>query len=78
MEQESISQLSEARRQMVEQRRQVIKSLGSSHDREQMEAHINMMMRIQGAIDVIDRVAHEESAPQDRGADGRSVQGERA
>jgi hypothetical protein len=30
-----------------------------------MEAHINMMIKIQSAIDVIDRVAHDESARHD-------------
>ena len=60
MEQDPSRQLSEARRQMVERRRLVIRQLGSGHDQEQMEAHINMMMKIQSAIDVIDRVIHDE------------------
>jgi hypothetical protein len=65
MEQDPGRQLSEARKQMVERRRLVIRSLGSGHDHEQMEAHINMMIKIQSAIDVIDRVAHDESARHD-------------
>jgi hypothetical protein len=63
--------LSEARRQMVEQRRLVIKTLAGSHDREQMEAHINMMMKIQNAIDVLDRVSHEEHIPRNTEIEGR-------
>ena len=43
----------------------MIGQLGSGHDQEQMEAHINMMIKIQSAIDVIDQVTHEESARQD-------------
>ena len=71
MEKDTSKYLSEARKQMVEQRRLVIRSLGAGHDREQMESHINMMMRIQNAIDVIDRVSREEGAPRDDEVDSR-------
>ena len=72
MEQDPSKNLSEARKQMVEQRRHVVRSLASGHDREQLEAHINMMMKIQTAIDVIDRVAEEEHARLDNDVDGRT------
>jgi hypothetical protein len=69
MEQDVGKLLSEARKQMVEQRRLVIRSLGSDHDRDQIDAHINMMMKIQSAIDVIDRVIDEERAALDKEVD---------
>jgi hypothetical protein len=62
MEQDPGRILSEARRLMVEHRRSVIKTLASGYDREQMEAHINMILKIQSAIDVIDRVSQDERA----------------
>ena len=71
MEQDPTRQLAEARKQMVTQRRLLIRLLGSGHDREQMEAHINMMVKIQNAIDVIDRVTQEERAPHDNEVDPR-------
>ena len=61
MEQDPGRQLSEARRQMVMQRRLMIRSLGTGHDRDQMEAHINLMVKVQSAIDVIDRVARKSA-----------------
>ena len=65
MEQDLSRYLSEARKQLAERRRLVIKSLASGYDREQMETHINMMMKIQNAIEVIDRVSQEERAARD-------------
>jgi hypothetical protein len=49
-----------ARVKLVDQRRHVIRSLASGDDREQLDAHINMMLKIQNAIDVIDRVIADE------------------
>ena len=60
MEQDPSKYLIEARRQMVEQRHHIIKYLASAYDREQMEAHIHMIQKIQDAIDIIDRVSREE------------------
>lgn len=71
MEQDPGRQLSEARKQMVMQRRLMIRSLGAGHDRDQMEAHINLMAKVQSAIDVIDRVAQEERALHDNEANSR-------
>jgi hypothetical protein len=63
VEQDPGKQLSEARRQMAEQRRLMIKALASPYNREQTEAHINMMVKFQNAIDIIDRVNQEERLP---------------
>jgi hypothetical protein len=57
----------EAKEQLVEQRRLLIKAIAAGHSREQMEAHLNMIVKLQAAIDVIDRVSQEGPAT------GRSV-----
>lgn len=62
MEQDSRKYLTDARSQLIEQRRLVIRSLAFTHDREQLEAHIGMIMKLQEAIKVIDQVMREESA----------------
>jgi hypothetical protein len=54
----------EARKHLVERRSALIKSLALSHQDEQMEAHIGLIVRIQSVIDVIDRVSNEEPRPQ--------------
>jgi len=48
---------SEARRHLIERRTGLIKSLARAYQDEQMEAHIDLILRLQGVIDVIDRVA---------------------
>jgi hypothetical protein len=53
---------SEAKEQLVEQRRLLIKAIAAGHSREQMEAHLNMIVKLQAAIDVIDRVSQEGPA----------------
>ena len=68
MEQDTRKYLVDARKKMVEQRRIVIRSL-AGQGREQLEAHINMMLKIQNAIDVIDRVSRDERAMDDNEAD---------
>lgn len=50
-----------ARRLLVERRRGLIKSLGLAQQDEQLEAHMDLIVRIQAVIDVIDRVAREEA-----------------
>jgi hypothetical protein len=49
-----------ARKHLAERRNGLIKSLGLSYQDEQMEAHIDLIVRIQVVIDIIDRVAKEE------------------
>jgi hypothetical protein len=55
---------SEARRQLVERRTGLIKALARAYHDEQMEAHIDLILRLQSVIDVIDRVAAAEAGPQ--------------
>jgi len=52
-----------ARKLLVERRRALIKSLGFAQQDEQLEAHMDLIVRLQAVIDVIDRVAREEVAP---------------
>jgi hypothetical protein len=50
----------DARKQLVDRRNSLIKSLGHAFGgAEQMEAHIDLIVRVQGVIDVIDKVAAE-------------------
>jgi hypothetical protein len=53
---------SEARDQLVEQRRLLIRAIAAGHSRAQMEAHLDMIVKLQSAIDVIDRVSDEGGA----------------
>jgi hypothetical protein len=55
---------SNARKQLAERRTGLIKSLMHSSQDEQMEAHIDLIVRVQSVIDVIDRVAKEEAGSQ--------------
>lgn len=53
-----------ARKQLVERRNALIKSLALASQSEQMEAHMDLIVRIQSVIDVVDRVIDEEARPQ--------------
>ena len=53
-----------ARRHLVERRSALIKSLGFAQQDELMEAPMDLIVKLQSVIDVIDRVAHEEAASQ--------------
>jgi len=53
-----------ARTHLVERRAALIKSLSFVQQDEMLEAHMDLIVRIQAVIDVIDRVAREERAPQ--------------
>jgi hypothetical protein len=50
-----------ARRLLAERRRALIKSLGFAQQDEQLEAHMDLIVRIQAVIDVLDRIAREET-----------------
>jgi hypothetical protein len=63
----------EARRQMVEQRHLLVESLAAGHSREQIEAHLSMIVKIQNAIGVIDRVSRERHG--NAGCDAESPSG---
>ena len=54
----------EARKHLVERRNALIKSLELSQQNEQMEAHMDLIVRVQTVIDVIDRVMDEEARSQ--------------
>jgi len=52
------SDYADARKQLVDRRDGLIKALGHSFGgTEQMEAHIDLIVRVQGVIDVIDKIA---------------------
>jgi len=53
-----------ARKHLVERRSALIKSIIFAQQDEQMEAHIDLIMKIQSVLDVIDRVIEEEAASQ--------------
>ena len=53
-----------ARKLLVERRSALIKSLSFAHQEEQMEAHMDLIVRLQSVIDVIDRVLREKSVSQ--------------
>jgi len=53
-----------ARTHLVERRAALIKSLGFAHQAEQLEAHMDLIVRVQAVIDVLDRVAREEAVAQ--------------
>ena len=50
-----------ARKYLVERRSTLIRSLGFAQQNEPMEAHMDLLVRLQGVIDVIDRVAREQA-----------------
>ncbi len=72
MEQDPIKILSEARKRMVDERRRIVQYLARAYDREQLEAHIHMIQKIQDAIDIIDRISLEERASLNREVDGHT------
>jgi hypothetical protein len=57
------SDYARARRHLTDRRSGLIKSLAFSSQHEEMEAHMDLIVRIQSVIDVIDRVAKEEPGP---------------
>ncbi len=59
MEQDPRREIIEARRQLVAQRQLIIKGLSHGYTRGQSEAHIDMLIKVQSAIDIIDRVSKE-------------------
>ncbi len=53
-----------ARKYLVERRSTLIKSLGFAQQNELMEAHMDLLVKLQSVINVIDRVAREEALVQ--------------
>jgi hypothetical protein len=60
MEQNHVKSFAEARKNLVERRSALIKSLSFAHQEAQMEAHVDLIIRIQNGLDVIDRAIAEE------------------
>ncbi len=48
-----------ARKHLVERRNSLIKSMGLSSQNEQMEAHMDLIVRVQNVIDVVDKAMNE-------------------
>lgn len=53
-----------ARAHLVERRAALIKSLSFAQQDEQLEAHMDLIVRIQAVLDVIELVAREQAVPQ--------------
>jgi hypothetical protein len=53
------SDLDKARAQLVEQRRSIIEALAKGYQRGQTESHIELLLKIQSAIDVLDTLMAE-------------------
>jgi len=51
----------EARKHLVERRSGLIRSLALSQQSEQMEAHMDLIIRVQKVIEVIDSIDREEA-----------------
>ncbi|HTZ03268.1 MAG TPA: hypothetical protein VMC05_13115 [Xanthobacteraceae bacterium] len=59
-----IDPVAAARSHLLDRRSALIKSLSFAQQDEQLEAHMDLIVRIQAVIDVIERVAREEAGPQ--------------
>jgi hypothetical protein len=54
------TQLVKARLELAEQRRSIIEALAKGYERGRTEDHIELLLKIQSAIDVLDAVELEE------------------
>ena len=63
MEKTADAYLSEARRQLTTQRNDLIKSLSRPFVPEQSHAHLEMIIKIQQAIEILDKVAKNSNEP---------------
>jgi hypothetical protein len=65
MEQNRLVNLRTARQRLAERRSSIIEVLARAFQREQSDAHIDMMIKIHTAIEVIDKaIAEEEHSAQ--------------
>ena len=60
MEQSHNKDYDAARQHLIEQRNVLIKSLASAYQREQTEAHIDRIVKIQSAIEIVDKAVDDE------------------
>ncbi len=54
------SDLEKAHAQLVKQRRSIIEALAKGYERGQTENHIDLLLKIQSAIEVLDTLADED------------------
>jgi hypothetical protein len=59
------SDLEKAHAQLVKQRRSIIEALAKGYERGQTENHIDLLLKIQSAIEVLDTLADEEEDEDD-------------
>ena len=59
------SDLEKAHAQLVEQRRTIIEALAKGYERGQTENHIDLLLKIQSAIEVLDTLADEDEEDED-------------
>jgi hypothetical protein len=59
------AQIGKARLELVEQRRSIIESLAKGYERGQTENQIELLLKIQSAIDVLDSVELEDEEEQE-------------
>jgi hypothetical protein len=59
------SDLEKAHAQLLKQRRSIIEALAKGYERGQTENHIDLLLKIQSAIEVLDTLADEEEDDDD-------------
>ena len=59
------SDLEKAHAQLVKQRRSIIEALAKGYERGQTESHIDLLLKIQSAIEVLDTLADEDEDEDD-------------
>ena len=59
------SDLEKAHAQLVKQRRSIIEALAKGYERGQTESHIDLLLKIQSAIEVLDTLADEDEDDED-------------
>ena len=55
-----VDDLKKAHAQLVKQRRSIIEALAKGYERGQTENHIDLLLKIQAAIEVLDTLADED------------------
>ncbi len=60
MQQSHLKTFHAARQRLVEQRHELIRALAFNCQAEQSEAHIDLIIRVQEAIDIVDKAIDEE------------------
>jgi hypothetical protein len=63
------AQIAKARLELVEQRRSIIEALAKGYERGQTENHIELLLKIQSAIDVLDAMEIEDEEEEEEDED---------